>query len=407
MPAPKDIAPQNIVGNTAPSDDDASLAEDVATPDEDSDVRHFRFRVSKKLTRRIDQYLVDRVPYLSRAGVQRLIDEELVRVDGRPTKASYKLKAGEVVTMVAPPEQTNEIVPEDIPLDVVYEDEHFLALNKQADLIIHPARGRWHGTLVNGLAHYGSKWSNVNGAWRPGILHRLDRNTTGIMLVAKSDEAHWRIARQFENRTIQKTYLAVCHGVPELLADVIDLPIGKDRYVREKQAVRKEENGGKPAVTKYEVQEILNPSAQGAAPTTGRAGLSQPGITGSGRPGCPGGAYTLAAGAHPHDRNFKAPPGRFSFVKLWPKTGRTHQLRVHMTAIGHPMVGDTMYGGRIVEADGFRFERQALHAFEITFVHPATLKTITLAAPLPPDMRRLLELLGATAESQNVSPTPT
>jgi 23S rRNA pseudouridine1911/1915/1917 synthase len=358
---------------------DAPVVEDVATPDEDSDVRHFKFRVSKKLTRRIDQYLVDRVPYLSRAGVQRLIDDGLVTVDGRVIKASYKLKAGETVSMVAPPEQVNEIVPEDIPLDIVYEDEHFLALNKQADLIIHPARGRWHGTLVNGLAFYGSKWSNVNGAWRPGILHRLDRNTTGIMLVAKSDEAHWRIARQFENRTIQKTYVAVCHGVPELLGDVIDMPIGQDRYVREKQAVRKEENGGKPAVTKYEVQQILDAKT----------------------------AYALNESAFPQDRKLKHPPGRFSFLKLWPKTGRTHQLRVHMTAVGYPMVGDTMYGGRVFESGEFRFERQALHAFEIRFVHPATLETMTLSAPLPPDMRQLVEILGGTVPAENVSPSPT
>src|SRR5438270_2372785 len=157
--------------------------------------------------------------------------------------------------MVASTEPVNDMVPAAIPLVIVYEDEHFLALNKQADLIVHPARGRWTGTLVNGLVHYGQKWSTINGNWRPGILHRLDRNTTGIMLVAKSDEAHWRIARQFENRTIQKTYMAICHGVPGLLADVIDLPIGKDRYVREKQAIRKEESGGKPAVTKYQVLE--------------------------------------------------------------------------------------------------------------------------------------------------------
>jgi 23S rRNA pseudouridine1911/1915/1917 synthase len=377
MPLPDDET--SPTESAAPIDDDGTVVvvEDVATPDEDSDVRHFVFRVSKKLTRRIDQYLVDRVPHLSRAGVQRLIDDGLVTVDGRQIKASYKLKAGETVSMVAPPEPVNEIVPEPIPLDIVYEDEHFLALNKQADLIIHPARGRWHGTLVNGLAHYGSKWSQVNGVWRPGILHRLDRNTTGIMLVAKSDEAHWRIARQFEQRTIQKTYIAVCHGVPELLSDVIDMPIGKDRYVREKQAVRKESNGGKPAVTRYEVQEILD-----------------------------GSTFSLALGQHPHDRSFKAPPGRFSFVKLWPKTGRTHQLRVHMAAIGYPMVGDTMYGGRVFESDGFRFERQALHAFEITFVHPATLQTMTLAAPIPPDLRDLLKRLGSHAESQNVSPPP-
>ena len=150
--------------------------------------------------------------------MQRLIDEGLVKVNGRMTKASYHPKTGDRIEMVAPPEPVNEIVPEPIPLDIIYEDEHFLALNKQADLMVHPARGKWTGTLVNGLVHYGQKWSTVNGNWRPGILHRLDRNTTGIMLVAKSDEAHWRMARQFENRTIQKTYMAIVHGVPELLA---------------------------------------------------------------------------------------------------------------------------------------------------------------------------------------------
>jgi 23S rRNA pseudouridine1911/1915/1917 synthase len=182
---------------------DAPLIEE---PDhsEDADVAHIYFRATKKQARRIDQFLVDRVAWLSRAAVQRLIDEELVKVNGKPTKASYRIKSGDVVEMVAPPEPVNDLVPEPIPLDIIYEDEHFLALNKQAGLMVHPARGRWTGTLVNGLAHYGSKWSGVNGAWRPGILHRLDRNTTGIMLVAKSDEAHWRLARQFENRTSQR-----------------------------------------------------------------------------------------------------------------------------------------------------------------------------------------------------------
>jgi 23S rRNA pseudouridine1911/1915/1917 synthase len=220
---------------------------------------------------------------------------------------------------------------------------------------------------VNGLVYYGQKWSTVNGEWRPGILHRLDRNTTGIMLVAKSDEAHWRIARQFENRTIQKTYVAVVHGVPELLSDVLDLPIGKDKYVREKQAVRKEENGGRAAVTKYVVEEMFNSSA----------------------------GTTLHASTFAGDRKLPVPPEKFAFVRLTPKTGRTHQLRVHMAAIGHPMVGDTMYGGRTFESGDFRFQRQALHAQEITFVHPVTLKTMTLAAPLPPDILRLIEILRA------------
>jgi 23S rRNA pseudouridine1911/1915/1917 synthase len=184
------------------------------------------------------------------------------------------------------------------------------------------------------------------------------------MLVAKSDEAHWRLARQFENRSIRKTYMAVCHGVPELLSDVIDRPIGKDRYVREKQAVRSEANGGKPAVTRYDVQQVFTPPTDAV----------------------------FHQSAHVHDHKLPVPPAtKFSLVKLTPKTGRTHQLRVHMAAIGHPIVGDTMYGGRIYERGELRFERQALHAAEITFVHPVSLETMTLAAPLPPDIRAVLD----------------
>jgi 23S rRNA pseudouridine1911/1915/1917 synthase len=339
--------------------------------DESSDVEHLRFAVTKDLTRRIDQYLTDRISHLSRSGVQRLIEEGLVKVNGRVIKASYRPRDGDQIEMVAPPEPISELIPEPIPLDIVYEDEHFLALNKQTNLMVHPARGVWTGTLVNGLVHHGQKWSSINGNWRPGILHRLDRNTTGIMLVAKSDEAHWRMARQFENRTIQKTYVAVVHGVPELLSDVIDLPIGRDRYIREKQAVRKVENGGKEAVTRYEVKERF----------VGGDAASQ----------------KLVQSSYAKDLKLPPPPGRFSFIKLSPKTGRTHQLRVHMSAIGFPMVGDTMYGGRIFESGDFRFARQALHAFEISFIHPVTLEKMTLAAPLPPDMTRLMEILrGAT-----------
>jgi 23S rRNA pseudouridine1911/1915/1917 synthase len=331
----------------------------------EEDVEHYRFRIGKNLTRRIDQYLKDRVSYLSRASVQRLIGEGLVKANGRVIKASYRPREGDIVEMVAPPKPISELVPEPIPLDVVYEDDHFMAINKQADIMVHPARGRWTGTLVNALVYYGQKWSTVGGEWRPGILHRLDRNTTGIMLIAKSDEAHWRLARQFENRTIQKSYMAVCHGVPELLADVIDLPIGQDRYMREKQAIRKIEKGGKPAVTLYEVQELFEAPAD----------------------------LLLHESDHAQDRKSPPPPARFSLIKLTPKTGRTHQLRVHMSIIGHPMVGDTMYGGRILERDGFRFARQALHARAITFVHPVTLQTMTLQAPLPPDMEQLVSVL--------------
>jgi 23S rRNA pseudouridine1911/1915/1917 synthase len=403
--------------------------------EQEADVEHYRWRVSKNLTRRIDQYLVDRVGYLSRNSVQRLIEDGLVKVNGKTTKSSYRPRENDQIEMVAPPEPVSELVPEPIPLDIIYEDDHFLALNKQADLIVHPARGKWTGTLVNGLVHYGKKWSMLGGNWRPGILHRLDRNTTGVMLVAKSEEAHWRLARQFENRTIQKTYLAVCHGVPELLADVIDRPIGQDRYIREKQAIRKEENGGRPAVTRYEIQEILphvgatpvSPSASATnhrGPKTGTELVFRP-PSASGPPvpphppreGAPfpplplgegrgegdnlrsyeQGSYELLDSPHPSDRKSPPPPPKFSLIKLSPKTGRTHQLRVHMASLGHPIVADTMYGGRIFHHSGpagdFNLNRQALHAYEITFVHPVTLQTMTLQAPLPADFRQLLSIL--------------
>jgi 23S rRNA pseudouridine1911/1915/1917 synthase len=379
--------------------EEAELESDA---DESSDVEHLSFNVTKNLTRRIDQYLTDRISYLSRAGVQKLIGEGLVKVNGKIIKASYHPRDGDHIELVAPPKPISELIPEPIPLDIVYEDEHFLALNKQADLMVHPARGVWTGTLVNGLVHHGQKWSTLNGDWRPGILHRLDRNTTGIMLVAKSDEAHWRMARQFENRTIQKTYVAIIHGKPELLSDIIDLPIGRDRYMREKQAVRKIENGGKEAVTRYEVLEtfeqapisnlkseipILNSeisNLKSQIPNL-KSEISNPKSEIS--------PPRLLQSAYLKDRNLPAPPAKFSVVKLSPKTGRTHQLRVHLAALGFPIVGDTMYGGRIFEQANFRLARQALHAFEITFVHPVTLERMTLSAPLPPDMTRLLEIL--------------
>ncbi len=348
-----------------PPSDELVLIESPLESNEESDVEHFKWRVAKNLTRRIDQYLVDRVGYLSRAAVQRLIDEDLVKVNGKPTKASYHPRTEDIVEMFAPPEPVNELIPEPIPLDVVYEDEHFMAINKQAAIMVHPARGKWTGTLVNALVYYGQKWSTLNGSWRPGILHRLDKNTTGIMLIAKSDEAHWRLARQFENRTIQKTYVAVIHGIPELHSDVINMPIGQDRYVREKQAIRKVENGGREAVTRYDVLETF--------------AYADPSV--------------LLPSEFAKDKKNPPPPQKYSFLKLTPKTGRTHQLRVHMTALGLPMVGDTMYGGRIFQSGDFRFDRQALHAREITFTHPVTLEPMTLEAPLPPDISKLLEML--------------
>lgn len=350
---------------------------------EEGELREFRFKLGKNLTRRLDQYLVDRIGYLSRNEVQRLIEDGLVKLNGRTTKSSVRPREGDVVEVSAPPQKIEQLVPEPMPLEVLYEDEYMMALNKQANLVVHPARGQWTGTLVNGLAWYGSQWSTVNGTWRPGILHRLDRNTTGVILIAKADEAHWRLARQFENRTIQKTYLAICHGIPPMRSDVINMPIGKDRYVREKQAVRKIENGGREAVTLYEVLRTLQ---------------TPPGQE----------VFRFHKSSFANDQHYKTPGGAFSLIKLSPKTGRTHQLRVHLSHIGHPIVGDTMYGGQIVAeqscqalVEPFVFARQALHAYEITFTHPVSLEPMTIKAPLPADMKRLWSTLKKATGEQS------
>ena len=366
MPSPEtDDLPEDL-DEDLDEDDDAEPG--VAEPDHRP--REMSFTLSKDLANRIDKYLVDRVGYLSRAQLQNLIDVAAITVNGKKTKASYKPRVGDVVRVTAPPPKADTIEPEPIPLSIVYEDEHLMAINKQADLMVHPARGRWNGTLVNALVYHAKNWSTVRGPHRPGILHRLDKNTTGVMLVAKSDEAHWRIGRQFENRTIQKTYLALAHGVPRLLADQINVPIGQDPANRERQAVRKISAGAKTASTQYEVLEKF-PAA-----------------------GVPD-DWTLVRGGHAHDQNHREPPPGYSLIRLKPHTGRTHQLRVHLAFLGHPIVGDTMYGGRIVERhlDGqtVHFDRQALHAAEISFTHPRTLRPMTLAAPLAPDINSLLD----------------
>ncbi len=308
--------------------------------------------------RRIDKYLRHRFPDFSRNIIQRLIKEEAVTVNGNPTKSSYQLCPGDQVDIILPPPPTNEIIPEEIPLDIIYEDNDILVVNKQANLIVHPARGYKSGTLVNALVHYSQSLSSINGDFRPGIVHRLDRNTTGVIIVAKTDTAHWRLAHQFERRKTKKIYYAVVQGTMELDADVISLPLDKHPHIREKYAVRPE--SGKEAVTTYEVI-----------------------------------------------RQYRG----YALVKLMPKTGRTHQLRVHMSAIKHPIVADTMYGGKVMTleqlADGqpvpagecrlkpndVVIDRHALHAAELFIRHPQSGKEHHFQAPLTDDMKLLVDLL--------------
>lgn len=324
----------------------------------DESLDHVEFHIRHDLQKRLDLYLRDRLPHHSRSMLQKLIRLGAALVNDRPAKSSTLLRAGDKVQLDIPPAVDHHALPEDIPLDVIYEDDHFLAVNKQADLLVHPARGHWTGTLINALLHHARQTAGTlstgSDPWRPGIIHRLDRHTTGLILIAKTDEAHWRLAGQFERRTIRKTYLAIVHGVPPLENDLIDAPLGVHPGNREKYAVRTD--GGRPAQTLYHVCERL---------------------------------------------------GRFALLELSPKTGRTHQLRVHLAHIGHPIVGDVAYGGRQVSRLDITgpapkgttnpsepiILRQALHAYRLQFVHPVNFTRMTLEAPLPDDMIELLSVL--------------
>ena len=297
--------------------------------------------------RRLDKYLHGRFSNLSRSFIQTAIKQGAVKVNGKTAKQSLKLSPGDIIDFAPPEPPSKDILPEDIPLDIIYEDEELIILNKQPDMIVHPARGNTHGTLVNALAFYSDELSTGLGEFRPGIVHRLDKNTTGVMIVTKNDAAQWKIAKQFENRQVKKTYLAIVHGTPELTADRINIPLGMHPRIREKYAVRPE--SGKEAVTFYEVVEAFR---------------------------------------------------GFSLLKLTPKTGRTHQIRVHLSYIKHPIVCDDMYGGKLVyqwQLAGAEpavaepiINRVALHAFAIEFKHPTKEKTMKFEAPLPQDMQNLL-----------------
>lgn len=327
---------------------------DRPMPIDEEGAKRMRLRIRRKLPgRRIDKYLHGRYPHLSRTSIQRLIRQGAVTVNGHPTKPSYEMDAGDIVEMLMPDPEPPEVIPEDIPIDVLYEDDHIMAINKRAGIICHPARATQTGTIVNAVAFYSSSLSYGQDPFRPGIVHRLDKNTTGVMLIAKQDEAHWRLALQFERRTIQKTYLAVVSGEMNLDGDTIDAPIGVHPVVRERFAVMIRENKinvAKSAITHYEVAERFR-------------------------------GYTL--------------------VKLMPKTGRTHQLRVHMSYIGRPILGDVMYGGRAISEHDIAGEgdtepfltHQALHAWRIAFKHPITEKPMEIEAPFRTTFRKLMQLL--------------
>ena len=300
--------------------------------------------------RRVDKYLHGRFSNFSRAMIQKQIAAGAVKVNDKVVKASFKLSPGDKIEMSLPEIPSKEIIPEDIPLNIIYEDNDIIVLNKQANMIVHPARSNTHGTLVNGLAFYSDELSSGLGEFRPGIVHRLDKNTTGVMVVTKNDTAQWKVARQFQQRQIRKSYLAIVHGCPELTADRINVPLGVHPKMREKYAPLPET--GKEAITFYEVLE-----------------------------------------------EFRG----YSLLKVRIVTGRTHQIRVHLSSIKHPVIADDMYGGKLVyqwqlkDAESIVEEpiinRPALHARTLEFRHPTTEKIVKFEAPLPQDIQNLLDAL--------------
>lgn len=304
--------------------------------------------------KRVDAYLTHRYPTYSRSVIQKVIDAAAVEVNGVNVKASYKVRVDDLIRVWLPELAPDVVVPEDIPIRIVYEDAYFAVVDKPPGLVTHPAKGHWSGTLVNALQFHFDTLSTVAGEHRPGIVHRLDRDTSGLLIVAKDDRAHQQLAKQFELRTVKKEYLALVGGVPGRDADYVERTIGPHPTNREKMAIRLPEDGGKPAVTFYEVVERFR--------------------------------------AH-------------ALVRCKPETGRTHQIRVHMAHVGHPVLADKAYSGRdrftladllgpgAPEAEQVLIDRQALHAHSLAFAHPITGEAIALTAPLHDDMAHALAAL--------------
>ncbi len=287
---------------------------------------------------RIDRYLAEQCPEFSRSYLQKLLKEQKVTVDGRPVKANYKIPPGAEIQVEIPDMEVPDIRPEDIPLDILYEDEHLLVVNKPKGMVVHPAAGHTEGTLVNAvMAHCGDNLSGINGVLRPGIVHRIDKDTTGALVICKEDAVHRDLAEQLKEHSIKRRYRAIVQGNLKEDEGTIEGPIGRHPTDRKKMAINYK--NGKDAVTHYKVLERF---------------------------------------------------GQYTYIECRLETGRTHQIRVHMTSIGHPLLGDTVYGS---SKNPFHLQGQTLHAMILGFRHPVTGEYIEFEAPLPDYFLKLLEKL--------------
>ena len=316
----------------------------------------FRFCVTDRESgQRLDVYLAAQLPRCSRVQLRRVINAARVQVDGQQRKAAYHIREGQQIDVELPEVPRDGPVPENVPLEILFEDESFVAINKPSGMIVHPSKGHWQGTLTNALAFHFQNLSTVGGPARPGIVHRLDRETSGVIVAAKTDTVHLALARQFEKRTVEKEYFAIVQGVPDRDRDIVNQPIGVHPYQREKMAIRAGHGTSRDASTLYEVRQRYH---------------------------------------------------NFAMMNIFPKTGRTHQIRVHMAHIGCPVLCDRLYGGRArithAELSGERaldddsdmaLERLALHAHRLSIEHPAKQVRMEFIAPLPPDLMRVVEAL--------------
>lgn len=294
--------------------------------------------ISDKEDERIDVYLSEALENMSRNAVQKLIAAGSITVNDKAVKSNYKIKLNDLIEVVLPEPEVLDIVPEDIPVDIVYEDDDLAVINKAQGMVVHPSAGHYSGTLVNGLMYHLKSLSSINGVLRPGIVHRLDKDTSGLMLVAKNDKAHNYLSKCLKEHSINRIYYALVEGTIKTDSGVIDAPLGRSEKDRKKRAVTYKNS--KAAVTDYWVLERF---------------------------------------------------GKYTLIKLKLKTGRTHQIRVHMKHIGHPVVGDMVYGNK---TNKFGLNGQLLHSKSLGFIHPTTGEYMEFESELPDYFQKVLKIIG-------------
>lgn len=289
---------------------------------------------------RCDVYIAQNSPDLTRSFLKGLFEKSKVLVNGNPVRSSFKLKEGDEITVYLPEAKPLDVIPQDIPLDIVYEDSEVLVINKCRGMVVHPAAGNEDNTLVNAVMHHcGDNLSAINGVLRPGIVHRIDKDTTGLLVVAKSNSAHLSLASQLSDKTLGRTYYAIVHGNIKEDNITVNAPIARATSDRKKMAVAKQ--GGREAVTHITVLERFS---------------------------------------------------KYTYIKCRLETGRTHQIRVHTKHLGHPILGDKTYG---LKKEEFALAGQLLHAGEIAFIHPLSGEEVSFTAPLPDDFNKTLEKIRA------------